>query len=36
MTITGIGEKEALLNKAFQELCSGITELGFTIEIKES
>ena len=36
MTITGIGEKEALLNKAFQELCSDITELGFAIEVKET
>ena len=36
MTITGRGEKEALLNKAFHELCSGITELGFTIKIKDS
>lgn len=35
MTITGIGEKEALLNKAFQELCRGVTELGFPVEIKE-
>lgn len=35
MTITGIGEKESLLNKAFQELCRAITELGFTIKIKE-
>lgn len=35
MTISGIGEKEALLNKAFQELCSGILELGFPVEIKE-
>jgi len=32
MTITGIGDKETLLNKAFQDLCSGITELGFTIK----
>lgn len=35
MTITGIGEKEALLNKAFQDLCNAITELGFPITIKE-
>lgn len=35
MTTTGIGDKEALLNKAFQELCSGITELGFTMRIIE-
>jgi len=36
MTIAGIGEKEALLNKAFLELCNGITELGFPVTIKES
>lgn len=36
MTMTGIGEKEVLLNKAFQELCSRITELGFMIEVKEA
>ncbi|MEZ0576098.1 competence/damage-inducible protein A [Halodesulfovibrio aestuarii] len=34
MTITGVGEKEVLLNKAFQELCSGIRELGFSIKEK--
>lgn len=36
MTITGLGEKEELLDEAFQELCSGITEMGFTLKIKES
>lgn len=36
MTITGVGEKEALLNKAFNELCSRVTELGLPIEIKDA
>lgn len=35
MSITGIGEKEILLRKAFQELCIGIVELGFSIHEKE-
>ncbi len=35
MTITGIGEKETILNRAFQELCSGIAEMGLPIEIHE-
>lgn len=34
MTISGIGEKQLLIEKAFQELCDGIVELGFAITIK--
>ncbi len=34
MTISGIGEKEAMLEKAFQELCHGIVGLGFSINKK--
>lgn len=34
MTISGIGEKEAMLEKAFQELCDGIVGLGFFINKK--
>ena len=34
MTISGIGEKEAILEKAFQELCEGIVGLGFSINPK--
>ncbi len=36
MTITGIGEKKLLLNKAFQELCNGLKEQGFELIKKES
>ena len=35
LTIAGIGEKEALLEKAVQQLCNAITELGFSIRIKK-
>ncbi len=35
MTISGIGEKKVLLEKALEELCDGITELGFPVNIKE-
>jgi len=35
MTISGVGEKEEMLNQAFNELCSGITELGFTVTAKQ-
>jgi molybdenum cofactor synthesis domain-containing protein len=35
MTISGIGEKEAILETAFQELCDGILELGFSIRKKQ-
>jgi molybdenum cofactor synthesis domain-containing protein len=34
MTLSGIGEKQLLLDKAFQELCDGIAELGFSITKK--
>ena len=34
MTISGIGEKKILLEKAFQELCDGIVGLGFSITKK--
>ncbi|TKB25916.1 competence/damage-inducible protein A [Desulfopila sp. IMCC35006] len=34
MTISGIGEKKRLLEKAFQELCAGLTGLGFSITKK--
>ena len=34
MTISGIGEKEVMLEKAFQELCDGIVGLGFSINKK--
>ncbi|WP_458777880.1 competence/damage-inducible protein A [Desulforhopalus sp. 52FAK] len=34
MTISGIGEKQAMIEKGFQELCNGIVELGFAIHIK--
>ena len=36
MTITGIGEKEPLLNRAFKELCSEISALGFSVTTKET
>ena len=32
MTISGIGDKEAMLEMAFQELCDGIVGLGFSIK----
>lgn len=35
MTISGIGEKEAIIEKAFQELCEGIVGLGFSINKKQ-
>jgi len=35
MSISGIGEKEVLLEKAFQELCDGISGLGFSLSIKK-
>lgn len=34
MTITGIGENEIILKKAFQELCDGIVGLGFSMSKK--
>ena len=34
MTISGIGEKKIILEEAFQELCDGIVELGFSIRKK--
>lgn len=34
MTVSGIGEKEAMLEKAFRELCDGIVRLGFSINPK--
>lgn len=34
MTISGIGEKKILLDKAFDELCDGISGLGFSITKK--
>jgi molybdenum cofactor synthesis domain-containing protein len=34
MSTIGTGEKEVLLEKAFQELCEGITGLGFSLRIK--
>jgi len=34
MTISGIGEKEVMLENAFQELCEGIVDLGFSISKK--
>lgn len=36
MTITGIGEKELLLKKAYQELCDGLVQLGFSIRKKNA
>ncbi|WP_354625322.1 competence/damage-inducible protein A [Psychromonas sp. MME2] len=32
MSISGIGEKTFILEKAFQELCDGLTRLGFAIK----
>lgn len=34
MTISGIGEKQRLIDVAFQELCDGIVGLGFSISIQ--
>jgi hypothetical protein len=34
MTISGIGEKKLILEKAFQELCDGLVGLGFSITKK--
>lgn len=34
MTISGVGEKQSLIDTAFQELCDGIIGLGFSISIK--
>jgi molybdenum cofactor synthesis domain-containing protein len=34
MTISGIGEKEIILEKAYQELCDGLVGLGFSITKK--
>ncbi|TKB06680.1 molybdopterin-binding protein [Desulforhopalus sp. IMCC35007] len=34
MTISGIGEKQPLLDTAFEELCNGLTGLGFPITLK--
>jgi molybdenum cofactor synthesis domain-containing protein len=34
MTISGIGEKKIILEKAFQELCDGLVGLGFSITKK--
>ncbi|MFT5701185.1 MAG: nicotinamide-nucleotide amidase [Desulforhopalus sp.] len=34
MTISGIGEKLSILEKAFDELCAGIVDLGFSITRK--
>jgi nicotinamide-nucleotide amidase len=34
MTISGIGEKKIILNKAFKELCDGVAGLGFSITKK--
>jgi len=34
MTITGEGEKEVMLDKAFTELCDGISKLGFPLRVK--
>jgi len=34
MTVSGIGEKKILLEKAFQELCDGVVTLGFSITKK--
>lgn len=34
MTISGIGEKKIILDKAFKELCDGIVRLGFSITRK--
>ncbi|MBM9521006.1 competence/damage-inducible protein A [Desulforhopalus vacuolatus] len=34
MSISGTGEREELLEKAFQELCDGIGGLGFSVRIK--
>ena len=36
MTISGIGEKQIMIGQAFQELCDGIIELGFSINIKDA
>lgn len=35
LTISGVGEKETLLDKAFQELCDGVMEMGFSLQIIE-
>lgn len=34
MTISGVGNKEEMLNQAYDELCSGISDLGFTVTAK--
>jgi hypothetical protein len=34
MTISGIGEKQLLLDTAFKELCDGLEGLGFSITLK--
>ncbi len=34
MTLSGIGEKQVIIEKAFQELCDGIVRLGFSITKK--
>jgi molybdopterin-biosynthesis enzyme MoeA-like protein len=34
MTISGLGEKHDLIEKAFQQLCDGIVGLGFSITKK--
>jgi len=36
MTMSGIGEKHDLIEKAFQQLCDGIVKLGFSITKKPS
>jgi molybdenum cofactor synthesis domain-containing protein len=36
MTITGLGEKESLLNRAFEELCFEIKSLGFSVTVHDA